>query len=218
MAFADPHVGPANGDDAANLHHPDAAVPLRFLDPSPPASVGSRPVTPVAAFPVRKRRPVAWLRSVVDAHGRLQDDGSVHVPLSQAELSEASGRSRNCGTAYAYLRSLAPAVERGRGGIVVDLKRLEALEREVECRRPEAAAGATIPFPRARRRPRARAVAGALPRKPSRGPLVCGVPAQRATERDLSDLLELLVRCQEQLTEAHRRLVELVGAQHVTPP
>ena len=31
---------------------------------------------------------------------------------------------------------------------------------------------------------------------------------------ELADLLELLVRCQHQLTEAHRRLVELVGTHH----
>ena len=182
-------------------------------------TAGRRPgTTPGRAaqklLPARSRRPVAWLRQVVDAYGHPQEDGRVRVPLSQAELSEASGRARNCGTVYAYLRVLAPVVERGRDGVVVDLARLEELEQEGGCRRPGAAGGTSR-----RSFPPPRLVQAAAPLRLVReGPPALGVPATPVEDQELADLLKVLVRSQHQLTEAHRRLVELVGTRRALPP
>ena len=173
------------------------------------------PSSPVRAVPARRHRPpVAWLRQVVDAYGRPRDDGLVDVPLSQAELSAASGRARNCGTVYAYLRALAPVVERGRGGIVVDVARPEELGREHERRRPGAAGGPSGP---SFSTPRPAQASAAL-RLVRRGPSAPDAPATPVEGRGLADLLELLVRRHEQLTGAHRRLVELTGDQHAPVP
>ncbi len=74
----------------------------------------------------RSSQALAWAQQVIAAHGQAQPDGTVLVPLTQAELSRVSGRARNNGSVAYYLRSLGPAVLRRRGGLVLDPSRLGA--------------------------------------------------------------------------------------------
>jgi len=100
-----------------------------------PASGRLRPWTPA------QRHMAADLLALGTQHGRLLTDGRVALPLPLAEVSARSGRGRNCGTVYAHVRALRPAVSAnpGSSGFVLDLDALSRI------------AGDDVPLPSANR-------------------------------------------------------------------
>ncbi|MGH9261648.1 MAG: hypothetical protein ACRD08_17430, partial [Acidimicrobiales bacterium] len=63
---------------------------------------------------------------MASTHGRRVDDGRVWVAASQAKLAQEHGCS--AGTVAYYLRAAGAAVERRRGGLLVDTEALTSVE------------------------------------------------------------------------------------------
>jgi hypothetical protein len=92
-------------------------------------SLGTATTSVTRRHTVAQRRTAAYLVDLAGQVGRPVSDGRVLVPTPMAELSARSGRSRNCGTLYAHIRALRPAVSRpaGESGLLLDVAALHLI-------------------------------------------------------------------------------------------